>query len=245
MPNKLTAWVTGHKTAAYAAGGAVLVAGYALYRRRAAAQAATAANITGAPVVGAYTPASASQLAPGTDSTTGGGADIQNLIDQSLGGIQDQINALQTAPAATDSTDLMSSLTQLLGGLPQQIAAAMPHGAVTPPPAAPRTATTVTFKAGDTLQSVAARAGVSTTALLAANPTSGANFAAPGHTVSLPGRSNTSGYIPTVVHTSNGQQTLAQIATEYGTTVAAIQKANPKAGRALTAAGERITIPGH
>lgn len=105
----------------------------------------------------------------------------------------------------------------------------------------------VTVKMGDTLFSIAARYGVSTDALIAANKLPNANFVYVGQRLIVPGRASPNPDVPAT--TANGEyvvragDTLFSIAVEHNTTVEAFVRANTLAS-VYVSTGQRLRVPG-
>jgi len=122
------------------------------------------------------------------------------------------------------------------------------------PPAPVASSTTYTIVAGDTIGRIAARTGVSTQALLAANglgpssiiyagrtlvvPAAGTTAPAPARPVAAPApRAATS-------HVIASGDTIASIATQYGVSVQAVLAANGLGWSSIIYSGRTLTIPG-
>ncbi|MBN1139211.1 MAG: LysM peptidoglycan-binding domain-containing protein [Anaerolineae bacterium] len=97
-------------------------------------------------------------------------------------------------------------------------------------------------RAGETLSSIAARYGTTPQAIAAANNLANANYIYAGQRLTIPsgGGSAASGG----THTVSRGETLSAIAARYGTTVAALVRANGLASANMIYVGQRLTIPG-
>ncbi|MCW2681930.1 MAG: Peptidoglycan-binding LysM [Frankiales bacterium] len=101
----------------------------------------------------------------------------------------------------------------------------------------------ITVKPGDTLWDLAKAHGTSVSALKQLNdlPGSGAIYA--GDTLRVPGGQSSSGRSGAGVHIVRRGETLSHLAVRYGTTSAAIRRANGLSGSTIYA-GRRLAIPG-
>lgn len=99
-----------------------------------------------------------------------------------------------------------------------------------------------TVRGGDTLSRIAARFGVSTSALAAANGLSNPNLIRAGQELKVPG-SGTGGAAGSSVHTVRPGETLMGISIHYGVKMAAIAAANGMTSLNLVYAGQRLRIP--
>ncbi|MFG7941178.1 muramidase [Streptomyces sp. NHF165] len=99
---------------------------------------------------------------------------------------------------------------------------------------------TYTVRSGDTLSEIAARHGVSMSALLAANPQfkKRPDVIHPGDRVTIPGKGG-----GTTTYKVRAGDTLSEIALRYGTSVAKLAKANGLADPDRIFAGQSLTIP--
>ena len=100
---------------------------------------------------------------------------------------------------------------------------------------------------GETLGEIAARYGVSVTALVKANDLANANLIRIGQRLTIPAKGGTEqggGGSATVTHVVKSGETLSQIAARYGTTVAALVKQNDIARPSLIVVGTKLTITG-
>ncbi|MEU6441341.1 GH25 family lysozyme [Streptomyces sp. NPDC047046] len=102
--------------------------------------------------------------------------------------------------------------------------------------------TTYTVKSGDTLSDVAARHGVTLSALLAANPSYKAhpNTVYPGARLALPAKAKAS--TSSTTYTVRPGDTLSAIAAKHGTTVARLAADNHISNPNVIRAGARLTI---
>ncbi len=103
-----------------------------------------------------------------------------------------------------------------------------------------------TVRSGDTLSGIAARNGVSLSALIAANPQiSNPNLIHPGQTIHLPGSANT-GATPSGGNvTVRSGDTLSAIASRNGVSVSALIAANPQISNPnLIYPGQTVHLPG-
>lgn len=104
----------------------------------------------------------------------------------------------------------------------------------------------VIVKWGDTIHSVAARAGTTADALIRANSLPSANFIWAGQRLIVPSSGVAAlpnSVIPATVHTVAPGDTMTSIATRYGTTVQVILSANGLADPSFIYVGQRLTIP--
>ncbi|HNS50953.1 MAG TPA: LysM peptidoglycan-binding domain-containing protein [Anaerolineae bacterium] len=100
---------------------------------------------------------------------------------------------------------------------------------------------------GDTLSGIAARYGTTVAALMQRNGLSSANYIYVGQRLAISGAGSSggsSGGSAGGTYVVRRGDTLAAIAARYGTTVAAIVRANGIANPSLIVAGQRLTIPG-
>jgi LysM repeat protein len=122
---------------------------------------------------------------------------------------------------------------------------------VTPPPAA--AAQEYTIKAGDTYSTIAPKFGVTVKALQAANPTVdpaklqiGKKVVIPAPSIATPGAPGAAPVVDTVsgetTYTVKSGDTLGKLATEFHTTVKAIQSANGLADTRIKV-GQKLKIP--
>jgi len=98
-------------------------------------------------------------------------------------------------------------------------------------------------RAGETLYSIAARYGTTPQAIAAANNLANANYIYAGQRLTIPsggGGAAASGG----THTVGRGETLSAIAARYGTTVAALVRANGLASANMIYVGQRLTVPG-
>jgi len=120
---------------------------------------------------------------------------------------------------------------------------------VTPPPSA----TEYKIQAGDTFSTIAPKFNVTVAALVAANPTVDARKLQIGKTIQIPAPTVTAatpgGTAPVVdvasgetIYTVKSGDTLGKLATQYRTTVAAIQAANGLADTRIKV-GQKLKIP--
>ena len=105
-----------------------------------------------------------------------------------------------------------------------------------------------TVKAGDTLWDIAARLGVSASALAARNGISNPNYIRPGQTLSVPSRrsatSSTSASTATAkIHVVAPGETLMGISIKYGVLMKRIAAANGFSDLQWVYAGQRLRIP--
>ena len=134
--------------------------------------------------------------------------------------------------------------------LPSGVASPTPVPA--PPGAAPAPAATVAVpaggvvhvvKSGETLSAIARMYGTTTTAIAQANSITNPSLIRTGQRLRIPGASgpvqSTGGRTYIVQRGDN----LSRIAAKYGTTVAAIVKANNLKNASLIYAGQKLTIP--
>lgn len=111
-----------------------------------------------------------------------------------------------------------------------------------------------TAQAGETLMSIARRYGVSLDALVAANGISNPNFIRQGQRLVIPDAgsvtstssagNNPSGGSTAQTYTVRSGDTLASIATRYGTSIGAIARASGLANPNSLRIGQQLTIPG-
>jgi len=106
----------------------------------------------------------------------------------------------------------------------------------------------VTVRSGDTLSAIAARNGVSLSALLKANPSiKNANLIFPGQQIQIPGHDGSSSFQPS---TKGGQyvvkagDTLSAIGARYGVSYMAIAAASGISNPNMIHPGQVLTIPG-
>lgn len=105
----------------------------------------------------------------------------------------------------------------------------------------------VIVQPGDTLSGIAVRYGTTVQALMAANGLSNPDFIYVGQRLRLPGTSGGGGAYSGGgggVHLVAPGQTLSQIAARYGTTVAALVRANGLPNPDVIYVGQRLQIPG-
>lgn len=108
--------------------------------------------------------------------------------------------------------------------------------------AAPAVAAPHRVRPGETLSSIAARHGTSVAALARANQLSDPDLIVAGQRLRVPGgRAGTAGGTS---HTVRAGETLSSIAGRFGTSVAAIARANRIANPNLIFAGQHLRIPG-
>ncbi|GAB2683171.1 LysM peptidoglycan-binding domain-containing protein [Thalassiella azotivora] len=124
-------------------------------------------------------------------------------------------------------------------------------GAAGSAPAAPASSgTRHTVRAGETVSHIAARTGVSSAAIIAANGLDRRGFIRAGQVLTLPGGSPAAAPAPASTSASGGYtvragDTLSHIAVRSGTTVAALRAANPGLdARGTIRVGQRLTVPG-
>jgi LysM repeat protein len=115
--------------------------------------------------------------------------------------------------------------------------------ATTAATATPRSAETYTVKAGDTLFEIAARFGVSTTALAEANGITNAALIRPGQVLVIPA-AGTTAPVPGQTYTVKAGDTLYEIAARFGVTAQALAEANGITQAALIRPGQVLVIPG-
>jgi LysM repeat protein len=121
----------------------------------------------------------------------------------------------------------------------------------TPPVPVPSPTSTYTIKSGDTLDSIAAALGITVSALEAANPTVNPNNLQVGSQITIPSTTTTtpapiSTPVPTPpagTYTIQAGDTLTSIATKLGTTVAALEAANPGINPNNLQIGTQISLP--
>lgn len=102
----------------------------------------------------------------------------------------------------------------------------------------------VTVRPGQTLSEIAAQAGVSASAIAAANGIEDSDRIVAGTTLVLPGGAPSSGSpAPSGTYTVRAGDTLSGIAARTGTTVAALQRANGLTTTVIRV-GQRLVIPG-
>ncbi len=97
-------------------------------------------------------------------------------------------------------------------------------------------------QAGENLSSIAARYGTTPQAIATANGLANANYIYAGQRLTIP--SGGSAAASGGTHTVGRGETLSAIAARYGTTVAALVRANGLASANMIYAGQRLTIPG-
>ncbi len=105
--------------------------------------------------------------------------------------------------------------------------------------AAPAAAGTYTVRRGETLSGIASRHGTSVRVLARANHLSDPNLIVAGQRLRIPG-SRSGGRRS---HTVRPGQTLSEIASRYGTSVAAVARANKISNPNLIVVGQRLRIP--
>jgi soluble lytic murein transglycosylase-like protein len=108
--------------------------------------------------------------------------------------------------------------------------------------AAPAMAGTVQVKRGQTLSQIAARHGTSVTRLARMNHLSDPNLIVAGQRLRVPGSGGGGGGSRTS-HTVRAGETLSEIAARYGSSIAAISRANNIDNPNYIFAGEHLTIP--
>lgn len=134
-----------------------------------------------------------------------------------------------------------------------EVAAPLPEPYVAPAPVLPPpSATEYKIQAGDTFSSIAPKFNVSVRALVAANPTVDPARLQIGKTIQIPAPTAApanGGTAPAVavasgetVHTVKSGDTLSRLATQYRTTVAAIQSANGLTDTRIKV-GQKLKIP--
>lgn len=102
-----------------------------------------------------------------------------------------------------------------------------------------------TVRAGETLSGIAARHGVSLSALISANRLSNPNLIRPGQELTIPGAaSGGASASASGVHVVRSGETLMGISIRYGVKMAAIAAANGMSSLHLVYAGQRLRIPG-
>lgn len=102
-----------------------------------------------------------------------------------------------------------------------------------------------TVRPGETLSGIAARNGVSISALATANRISDADFIRAGQQLRLPGPASGGGSAAAAtVHTVRGGETLIAISVRYGVKMAVIAAANGLRDYDRVYAGQRLKIPG-
>ena len=120
----------------------------------------------------------------------------------------------------------------------------------TPPAPAPGTGTAAgsyTVRSGDTLSGIAARHGVSLSALTAANPQiRNPNLIHPGQKINIPGQGGSApAPAPSSSYTVRSGDTLSGIAARHGVSLSALTAANPQIRNPnLIHPGQKINIPG-
>ncbi len=97
-------------------------------------------------------------------------------------------------------------------------------------------------QAGETLSSIAARYGTTPQAIAAANNLANANYIYAGQRLTIPSGGGAAASGGT--HTVGRGETLSSIAARYGTTVAALVRANGLASANMIYVGQRLTIAG-
>lgn len=106
----------------------------------------------------------------------------------------------------------------------------------------------VTVRAGDTLSGIAARSGVSLSALLAANPgIKNPNLIFPGQVVAIPGHDGSSSFQPApsgATYVVRSGDTLSAIGARYGVSFQDLARANGIANPNLIYPGQALSIPG-
>lgn len=127
----------------------------------------------------------------------------------------------------------------------------VPPTTITTPPALPATAQDYVIQKGDTYSTIAPKFGVTTKELQAANPTVDPGKLQIGKKIVIPAAKTASatGAAPVVdtatgetTHTVKSGDTLGKLATEYHTTVKAIQSANGLADTRIKV-GQKLKIP--
>lgn len=104
-------------------------------------------------------------------------------------------------------------------------------------------AATHKVRPGETLSSIAARYGTTVTALARSNKVSNPNFIVVGRRLRVPGRSGASAS-GMGRHLVRPGETLSGIALRYGTTLAALRRANDLSNPNRIIAGTRLRVPG-
>ena len=107
--------------------------------------------------------------------------------------------------------------------------------------AAPALAGTVQVKRGQTLSAIAARHGTSVARLVKMNNLSNPNMIVAGQRLRVPGRGG--GGSSRTSHTVRAGETLSTIAARYGTSIAAIARANDIRNPNYIFAGQHLSIP--
>ena len=102
-----------------------------------------------------------------------------------------------------------------------------------------------TVRPGDTLSGIAARYGVSVSALARANNIADPDFIIAGRTLQIPGSGSGGGVAgPAVKHTVRSGETLSGVAARYGVPVRRIARANGIRNVRLIYAGQTLRVPG-
>ncbi|MBG6085619.1 LysM peptidoglycan-binding domain-containing protein [Zhihengliuella flava] len=151
------------------------------------------------------------------------------------------------APKAATPSNITAAQNKIAAHL---VAAHLPSRIAAVVPAAP-TSSSVTVSSGDTLSHIAARAGVSLSALLKANDLSSSSIIYPGQKISLPGdsssdsRSSGQSSSKATKHTVVHGDTLYGIAAKYSTSLSTLLKLNPKLkSSAIIYPGQEVTVSG-
>lgn len=127
---------------------------------------------------------------------------------------------------------------------PVVVPSAMPPPVPTATVSPPGTASAYTVQWGDWLNKIAARFGVTSQAILAANPGVDPNRIYPGQVLNIPaaGASTSSPSTPTTYTGQRGDWFYA-IARKFGVSVAALQAANPGVNPNMVYPGQVLNIP--
>jgi LysM repeat protein len=162
------------------------------------------------------------------------------------------VAALEAANPSLDPNNLQIGAVILIPASTAPSPAPVP--VPTPAPASvpvPSPTSTYTIKSGDTLDSIAAALGITVSALEAANPTVNPNNLQVGSHITIPSTATTTpapiptpvSTPPTETYTIQAGDTLTSIATKLGTTVAALEAANPGINPNNLQIGTQISLP--
>jgi LysM repeat protein len=245
--DKITTWVKTHRKQAGLAAAGVAVVVFALYRKRAAAaqqgltvgiQPQLAGQDAAAGAYDQFTTA-LGQLTDQQQQQSGAIYDALSQLGQGLAAGQSSLADAMAANAAAQNAATGGLYDAIVSGVKQPASPAAPTHVSIPKQGVH------TFTAGETIDSVARKYGVTVSQILAANPNSDKAFTAAGHRITVPtAAAPSSGPKPSIVYTPGKGESEASIAKKFGISVAQLKAANSKSGQPLATAGHRITIPG-
>ncbi|MCR1898839.1 LysM peptidoglycan-binding domain-containing protein [Irregularibacter muris] len=116
-------------------------------------------------------------------------------------------------------------------------------GTTPPPGTCPAGTFAYTVRSGDTLYSLANRYNTTVQGIIAANPNTDLSYLRIGQILCIPGSSQGTCPPNTIPYTIRSGDTFYSLAQRYGTTVAAIQAANPGVNPNRLQIGQTICIP--